>query len=149
MSVVGVYAHEKRARQLIRFDGMNIGKRSFTDFDAVAEWRNHGWLVFEVKYEDKGVPDGQRIALERFVFDASACGKYAVAAIVEHHVSDPADDVYLRDCIVRDVFVTGEYRWRTTTKFMNAHGLFREFVDVVDRRINKYGYRNSYWFGRA
>lgn len=131
---VGVFEHTERAKQLIRFDGMNMDKRCFTDFDAVLEWRDLGWLVLEVKYGNKEVPTGQRIALERFVKDASSCGKYAVAAVVEHNVSDPRDDVFLRECLVRSIYATYEYRWRPPKRYMNAHNLMREFVSYVDGR---------------
>ena len=129
----GVFDYENRAKQLLRFDGMNINKRGFTDFDAVMEWRNHGWLVFEAKLIGKDVPVGQRIALERFVRNASVAGKYAVAAIVEHNVIDPREPIYLRECVVRSVFTTNEYTWRPTKHLMNAHQLMTDFVYVADR----------------
>jgi hypothetical protein len=128
----GVYEHEKRAKQLIRFDGMNIDSRSFTDFDAVMEWKDRAWLVFEVKYDNKDVPMGQRIALERFIRDAGRSGKYAVAAVVEHYVANTNEDIYLRECIVRKLYVAGEYIWRPPKHVMNAHQLMREFIGYVD-----------------
>lgn len=134
---VGVYEHEDRARQLIRFDDMHIGNRGFTDIDAIMEWRDRAWLIFEVKCVGKDVPVGQRLALERFVRDASACGKYAVAAIVEHNIGDPSRDVYLRDCLVKSLFVTYEYRWRPPKRFMTAHELMRSVIGLVDSEINQ------------
>ena len=133
----GVFNSPTRARQLIRFDGMDMGNRCFTDFDAVLEWADRAWLLFEVKQMGKGVPLGQRLALERFVNDASACGKYAVAAVVEHCVVNPYEDVYLRDCLVRSIYATYEYRWRPPKRWMTAYGLQRSFVDLVNK--NTYG----------
>ena len=112
---------------------MNIGKRSFTDFDAVMEWRNLGWLVFEVKATGKSIPRGQELALERLVQDMSAAGKYAVAAIVEHNVVNPREDIYLRDCLVRGLFVTGEGVWRPPKRWMNAHELMIDFIGYIDK----------------
>lgn len=134
---VGVYEHEDRARQLIRFDDMHIDKRGFTDIDAVMEWRDRAWLIFEVKTFGKDVPLGQRIALERFVKDASACGKYAVAAVVEHNVVNPNMDIYLRDCLVKSLYVTYEYRWRPPKQFMTAHQLMRSVIGLVDSEVNR------------
>lgn len=111
---------------------MNIGKRNFTDFDAVMEWRDLGWLVFEVKHGDKGVPIGQRIALERFVKDAGAFGKYAVAAVAEHNVSNPREDIYLRDCMVRSLYCSNECVWRPPKRVMSAHELMIGFISVLD-----------------
>lgn len=124
--------NEKRARQLILFDGMNIQKRGFTDFDAVMEWRNQAWLVFEVKHGDKEVPTGQRIALERFVGDVQKAGKHAVAAIVEHYESDPNNNVYLKHCIAREIFVTGELHWRPPSKPLTARRLMLEYIDYIE-----------------
>lgn len=115
---------------------MNVSKRSFTDFDAVMEWRNVGWLIFEVKQAGKDVPTGQRIALERFVRDVSAAGKYAVAAVVEHWVMNPREDIYLRECLVRSLFATGESVWRPPKRFMNAHELMTLFISVIDKSFN-------------
>ena len=131
--MTGTFNYEGRARQLIRFDEMNVGRRGFTDLDAVMEWRNLGWLVFEVKRSGKDVPLGQRIALERFVHDVAVAGKYGVAAIVEHTVLNPQDDIYLRDCIVRDLYVTGEYVWRPPKHWMNAQELMRDFIGYIDK----------------
>lgn len=133
---VGVFDHEERAKQLIRFDGMHMGKRGFTDFDAVMEWRKRGWLVFEVKCIGKEIPIGQKLALERFVRDTSATGKFSVAALVEHNVTNPAEPIYLRDCLVKSVYVTDEFTWRPPKEWMNSHGLMSKFIEVVDKKLN-------------
>ena len=142
-TTVGVFDHDERARQLIRFDGMNVGKCSFTDIDAVMEWRDLGWLVFEVKQTGKEIPVGQRIALERFVRDASAAGKYAVASVVEHSVMNPHEDIYLRDCLVRWLFVAGELIWRPPKRWMNAHELMMDFINVIDKSVGGGSYGPS------
>lgn len=137
--MTGVFDNESRARQLIRFDGMNIGKLCFTDFDAVMEYRNKAWLVFEVKHGDKAVPIGQRLALERFVDDVEAKGKHAVAAVVEHCVGDYRQDIYLRDCIVRNVYVSRERAWRPPTHRMTAKGMLESYIKWIcdqDARLN-------------
>lgn len=122
----------KRARQLILFDGMNIEKRSFTDFDAVMEWRNLAWLVFEVKHGNKGVPVGQRIALERFVMDARKAGKRALAAVVEHYKDDASKGIYLKDCETRNLFVSSELRWRPPKRPMTAKELMHEYIRYIE-----------------
>lgn len=111
---------------------MTMGKRSFTDFDAVMEWRNLGWLVFEVKCAGKDVPTGQRIALERFVGDTKANGKWSMVAIVEHGVTNPREDIFLRDCLVRSVYTSDELVWRPPKRWMNARELMRLFIAYID-----------------
>lgn len=49
----------ERAKQLVSFDGMDLGPRLWpTDFDAAIEWKDRAWLLFEVKHGDKAVPLG-------------------------------------------------------------------------------------------
>lgn len=119
------------ARQLIRFDGMDIGRKCYTDFDAVMEWNDRAWLLFEVKHRGVALPTGQRLALERFVRDASKAGKYACAAVAEHTVRNPLRDVYLKDCKVRSVYCTGELEWRPTKEPRTALQLADEFIRYV------------------
>ena len=123
----GVYDSPLRGKQLIRFDDMNLGKVCYTDFDAVLEWKDRAWLLFEVKKGSKDVPVGQRLALERFIQDVGAAGKLGCAAIVEHNVRNPYEDIYLRDCFVRSIFMTNELAWRPTKRLMNSKELMLDF----------------------
>lgn len=125
----------QRAKQLVSFEGMDLGPRLWpTDFDAAIEWKNAAWLLFEVKHGDKAVPLGQRLALERFVQDVWRGGKKAVAAVVEHFVADPETDVRLADCQVREVYVGGEFRWRSTRRRMTARELTDAYIGYAGRR---------------
>lgn len=125
----------ERAKQLVSFEGMDLGPRLWpTDFDAAIEWKDRAWLLFEVKRGDKAVPLGQRLALERFVRDVWRGGKKAVAAVVEHHVADPNEDVRLADCQVREVFVGGEFRWRVARRHMTAREITDAYVGYIARK---------------
>ena len=124
-----------RAKQLISFEGMDLGPRLWpTDFDAAIEWKDRAWLLFEVKHGGKAVPLGQRLALERFVRDVWRGGKKAVAAVVEHYIADPSEDVLLADCQVREVFVGGEFVWRATRRRMTAWELADAYTRYAGRR---------------
>lgn len=124
-----------RAKQLISFEGIEYGERIWpTDFDALIEWHDKAWLIFEVKIWDKDVPYGQKLALERFVKDAYHAGKMAIAAVVEHNVTNPDDDVTLADCVVREVFVSGEHRWRPPSEAMTAQRLADSYITYVEGR---------------
>lgn len=123
----------RRAKQLVSFEGIEFGERLWpTDFDALIEWRDKAWLVFEVKLWDKDVPYGQKLALERFVRDVRKAGKHAVAAVVQHHVEDPEVDVRLSDCEVREVFVSGQERWRPPDRPMTAQELADGYIRFVE-----------------
>lgn len=132
--MIGVYDNERRVKQLLKFDGMTIGRKCFTDFDAVMEYDNRAWLVFEAKYGNKDVPYGQRLALERFVRDMHRAGKDAVAVVVQHNVSDPRRSVFLKDCNVRQVYMSGELSWRPPKRRMSARQFMVEYIDYVEGR---------------
>jgi len=124
----------QRAKQLVSFEGMELGARIWpTDFDAVIEWKDKAWLLFEVKHGGKDVPTGQRLALERFVQDVWRGGKNVVAAIVEHAVDDPSQDVLLAGCVVRGVYVGGEFCWRATRRRMTASELMDAYIAYMER----------------
>lgn len=108
----GVYQNEDRGRQLLRFDGMQWGAITPTDIDGLIEYRNHLWIMYEAKLEGKDVPQGQRLALERFIQNAYCAHRRGIAMIVEHSVKDTDKDVYLKDCKVRELITTDNQVWR-------------------------------------
>ena len=136
MSVVDGFEsirNHARAKQLVSFDGMVVGKRMWpTDIDAVIDWKDRAWLIFEVKHGSKDVPLGQRLALERLVHDSWRGGKPAVAAIVEHDVDDASQDVRLADCNVRAVLPCDKDEWRPPMRQMTARELTNAVIRYVD-----------------
>ena len=109
----GVYEHPGRGRQLLRFDGMRfLNTITPTDIDAMIEVKDTVLVFFEVKLREKGVPMGQRIALERLVKDAKRAGKHAIAIVCEHDVDDSQQDVYLKDLNVREVYTSEKLMWQ-------------------------------------
>ena len=108
----GVYQNQNRGRQLLRFDGMQYGNITPTDFDGVIEYRNRLWLMYEAKMEGKEVPQGQRLALERFIKSITIAKKHGIAMIVEHNIHNTDCDVYLKDCKVRELIKTENQIWR-------------------------------------
>lgn len=112
MTERGVYQNPNRGKQLIRFDGIQYGKITPTDFDGVIEYQDRIWVLFEAKLTGKEVPDGQKKALARFVADVGKAGKCAIAMIVDHTTDNPADDIILRNCNVREIITTENLKWR-------------------------------------
>ena len=124
----------KRAKQLIDFGGIEFGERLWpTDFDAVIEWKDRAWLLFEVKMYDVDVPSGQRLAIERFVRDVHKAGKHAMAVVVQHGVTDPDETVTLAKCRVREVYASGEFRWRPPNRPMDAQQMAQEYIAYIER----------------
>ena len=127
MSERGTYEHPNRGKQLLRFDGMRfLDTITPTDIDGLIEVRNQIFIFFEAKLQDKEVPDGQRLALERLVKDAGMAGKHAIAIVGEHNITDPSEDVFLKDLLVREVFTTETMRWRPPKRRLYA----KEAADV-------------------
>ena len=107
----GVYHNVNRGRQLLRFDGLRYGNITPTDIDGLIEYRNHLWLMFEAKIHGKDVPQGQRLAMERFIRNVRIANKHGIAMIVEHDVQDTGQDIYLKDCNVREIITTENQMW--------------------------------------
>lgn len=116
----------------MRFDGMQfLDTITPTDIDGVIDVRNQVLVLFEAKYGGKDVPHGQKVALERIVQDARRAGKHAIAFVVEHNVTDPAQDVFLKDLIIREAYRSETLRWRTPTISMTA----KEATELYIRRF--------------
>ena len=134
MAERGVYEHPNRGKQLLRFDGMRfLDSITPTDIDALIEVRNQIVVFFEAKLKDKEVPFGQKLALERLVRNAGIAGKHAIAIIGEHNVTDPSEDVFLKDLLVREVFTTEQMQWRPPKRKLYA----KEAADVYIRYFYK------------
>lgn len=134
MAERGVYEHPNRGKQLLRFDGMRfLDSITPTDIDALIEVRNQIVVFFEAKLKDKEVPFGQKLALERLVRNAGRAGKHAIAIIGEHNVTDPSEDVFLKDLLVREVFTTERMQWRPPKRKLYA----KEAADVYIRYFYK------------
>lgn len=123
----GVYSNINRGRQLLLFDGMQYGNITPTDFDAVIEYKNRLWVVFEAKLAGKDVPIGQKLALERFVQDIKGVKKHGVALVVEHN-TNLDEDIILRDCLVRELFSTEGLEWRKPRKTLTAKQAADEYI---------------------
>ena len=96
----------------MRFDGLRYGNITPTDIDSLIEYKNQLWLMFEAKLAGKDVPQGQRLALERFIHDIRIVNKHGIAMIVEHNVQDTGKDIFLKDCYVREIITTENQTWR-------------------------------------
>ncbi len=132
--MTGTFDNVARARQLVVFDGMKMRGIAPTDVDAVVEYKDAAWMVFEVKRRGKPVPTGQRVAMERFVRDMWRVGKAAFAAVVENDVDDPREDVDLAKCEVRAVYMGGEFEWRRPRRKMTARGCMAAYIEYAGRR---------------
>jgi hypothetical protein len=120
MSERSVWWNEDRARQLIRFDGLQWGTITPTDIDGLIEYQNKLWVLFEAKYDDKDVPKGQRLAMERFIQNVKDANKHGIAMIVQHKVKDTRKDVFMKNCKVREIYTTENPMWKPINQNITA-----------------------------
>lgn len=123
----------KRAGQLIDFAGLEIdGTPNLypTDIDALIEYKDRGYIYFEIKHGSAAVPTGQRLALQRMVDDAGKIQKEAIAFICEHDVHDTSQNVIAAQCRVRELYYSGEQEWRSPEKELTA----KEAMDIFLKR---------------
>lgn len=130
----GLYQNPKRGKQLLRFDGFGLDKKSLesvmaTDIDALIDVRDKILIVVEAKLAGKEVPRGQQYALQRIVTDAKKAGKHAIAIVADHDVYDPEQDVFLKDLICREVFESEQEQWRRMKRRMTVRELANWYVN--------------------
>lgn len=132
----GKFQFIDRARQLISFEGLRIGKITPTDIDGAIEYRDKAYIFIEVKHRNKEIPLGQRIALERLVKDTGE-GKKSLAIVCEHCTDDTSQHIDMANCMVRDLFLSIERRWRPPNKKVTVKQIVDLFVDVVVEGVDK------------
>lgn len=104
---MGLIKHQKRAKQIIDFTGVQNGKIHPSDIDAVLEFDSKYLLLFELKKVGAKVPRGQRIMLERIIDAWEDTGKIGSVVYCEHN-TDASETIYLKDCEVICVYNKGE-----------------------------------------
>lgn len=65
MAERGVIINRKRAEQLRDFSGLCYGTKTPTDIDGFIDFENKLFILFELKYKQKELGKGQRLAFER------------------------------------------------------------------------------------
>jgi len=129
---MSVIQHPERMRQLVDFGGLVYGKIMPTDIDGMIEYRNKAYVIIELKYGNTDTPDGQRMCLERMVEDTTFGGKRAVAIIAEHYVADTSESIFADKCIVRELYLSDENKWRPPIRTMTVRELIDLFLSQID-----------------
>ena len=138
---VGHIINPDRARQLIEFNSMAMiknGKKIYpTDIDGIFDIGGEVWIIYEVKYDNKELTDGQRLLMENFVRAMKAGGKHALAIECEHHVDDPSQNVDLGQCVVRRLLFSSRLKPDGQANWMvpKATGDSRTVKSVTDAFI--------------
>lgn len=127
-----------KMRQLIDFKGCSVGDGLYpTDIDGLIEYKDKGYLLFEVKYDGAQVPLGQKLALERMINDFSQKGKQSIAFICDHTVRDTHKSIVLAWCKVREIYYGGEKVWRKPEKELTVREAINDFIPVFYKSNTK------------
>ena len=114
--------NQRRFRQNLLYGGIRYAKITPTDVDAFIDFRDKLYVFVEVKYKDKPIDMGQRIAIERLC-DSSHCPpkRHSIALHCQHNVD--IGDVYLKDTRVVACYYAG--------KWVAKDALFTDAVDAL------------------
>jgi len=126
----GVIQHDKRARQIVLFDGLRWGKITPTDIDGFLDFGNRLMFFIETKFVGVSLPLGQRLALERLC-DATYKHRLKSYAFIAEHNAQQGSDIILAEAIVTEVRHHGAWlipRERCDVKmaveaYLRKHGL--------------------------
>lgn len=121
----GVIQNVSRAQQINDFSGLMIRKITPTDIDGMIEYKNKAYVFIEIKYKDKELPYGQKLALERLATDAVKAGKSAIILVAEHDVEDTKLSVDVAKCNTRSYFLKKNWHVpREKITIANAMSIF-------------------------
>lgn len=118
-----------KLNQFVDYSGLTFGKLHPTDIDGVLEYRNKGFILFEVKTGDALMSQGQCIALTR-ITDALALSKPAILFVARHNVLDPAEDVDAARCFVSEYYYQGSW-WVGNKSLREMTADFIAYLEVM------------------
>ena len=129
----GVIQNVARAQQVNDFRNLVYGKITPTDLDGLIEYHNKAYVFVEIKYKNKDVPFGQRLAIERLVNDLSG-KKKCLAMICEHDTRNTNEHVDVASCKVRQVYFSDELYWREPTHNITIKEAIDSFINLIEQR---------------
>ena len=109
-------------------------ERGATDIDGMSDYKGQGFLFYELKHRNAECPFGQRLAMQNLVDTAQQAGKLGLALIAEHCVDDPRNDVSVKDCFVREMYWSGEQKWRSPQYPVTIGDAEHIFNEICRRR---------------
>lgn len=99
----------QRAKQVVKFDGLQYGNITPTDVDGLIEIHNIGFAFFELKLRGAELPTGQKTALTRIVDGLYQAKKEAVLFVAYHDVEDAHKPIIAKDAECVRMYY--EHKW--------------------------------------
>jgi len=125
----GQIIFRNRARQIKDFSGLLFGNITPTDIDGLIEYHGRAYVIIELKFNDRQVPFGQKLALERLTDDLEKAGKQSLCIIAKHNTINPRDAIDVANATV------SEYRFRLQWRNDNTgtvKNLVQRFLELHD-----------------
>lgn len=126
----GIIQNRNRKKQIINFSGLRYRNITPTDCDGLIEYQDKAYVIFEIKYKNIIVPEGQSLAFVRMCNDFYQAEKPAIFIIAEHEVYDTNCDIDAAACRVRTFYFNHKWYDEPTT----LKSLIDRFIAFVDRR---------------
>ena len=126
-----------RMSQAVSYAGMDYPDGAFpTDIDGLIEWKDKGYILYELKFEGKQLSGGQRVAMTRMIDDLSHSGKLCMLMVADH--KNPISEfISLKDAVVRNVYVaeSGKGVWSSCYNGKcNAKQLTDRYISILNKR---------------
>ena len=126
-----VIRSHKNMSQVIDFSNMRFGNIMPTDIDGLIEYRDMGFMLYEVKYDGAEMPFGQRLALERLT-DALQMCRPTLLMLCSHLQTDDKDIDLANTIVVEYRFKGG---WHIPVTKINAYTMTNEFIKKIERGL--------------
>lgn len=129
----GIIINKRRKQQINNFSQLMYEKITPTDLDGLIEYKNKGYIIFEIKYKNAKLPNGQKLAIERMINDFNKSGKNAIAMVAEHCIDNPNNEIFVGDCIIREIYNGNKWR-NTKTKNMKLKECSDLFIKYLQAK---------------
>lgn len=121
--------NEKRAKQLVLFDGVESGRIHPTDMDWYLEYHDEKFIFGELKLaKGSDFPKGQKTALSRTADAIYESGRDAICVVSVHGVENPDEPIILAETIVSQYYIPSVGSWLTESRRVTVKDLVERFL---------------------
>ena len=129
----GVINNRERAKQIRDFSGLQYANKiTPTDIDGMIEFGDKAFVFMELKFGNKDLPYGQRLALERLTDNMENAGKFSIAIIATHN-ADVYFDIDVAECYVTERRINKQWK-------IAHHETVKEMIDKFLKLIKMENY---------
>lgn len=127
----GAIANVERRQQILDMRDLAIGTITPTDVDGLIEYRGQALILFEVKWRDAQLGDGQEKALTRLVDAVQKGGIRSCLLVAQHTVDDCHEQIDAALCFVRESYHAGHWRRNRLAEKLTLRRAVRAFLKIA------------------